>query len=218
MIRSLCIAILGPLLLVAGCSDSGGGDSGNAVIDTNPPGATLDGMFGGGNGRVILSAAESEAVFILEDGSGNLLVAGRIVEASGNTLVAVWRLLENGDFDTTFGSGGVATLDISAASPDDDRVCDVTIDGADRIVVAGTTDGAAGDRDIYVARLLQNGNPDATFGTGGGVLTAGNDGTADHDDVAAELVVDPTGRIVVAGTSRATGAMLGGEVDHDSRA
>lgn len=210
VLRSLLV--LASLILAAGCSDSGGGgDSGNVVIDTNPPGATLDGTFGGGNGRVILSASESEVVHILEDASGNLVAAGRIIEPSGNTLVAVWRLLDDGEFDTTFGTGGVATLDPSAASPDDDHLCDVTIDGTGRIVVAGTTDGVAGDRDIFVARLLANGTPDATFGTGGGIVTAGNDGVTDHDDIAAELIVDSTGRVVVAGTSRVTGSMAGGE-------
>lgn len=67
---------------------------------------------------------------------------------------AVIGLKSNGELDPTFGSGGVAPVDLGAASV----ATDLAIDAVGRTVVIGA--GTA-------ARLLADGRPDPSFGQGG---------------------------------------------------
>ena len=173
----------------------------------------LDGAFGAGTGRVLLTAAESVAIEVVEDTNGNLVVAGTITEASGDIQVAVWRLLPSGALDNSFGSGGTTAIDVSVATPDGDSVVAVAIDASGRILVTGTADGTMGDRDIYVARFFTSGLVDTNFGTAGtGVIYAGNDDAMPHDDTAANLIIGPGNSIQVIGNSRETGTTMVGEL------
>ncbi len=211
----LRIYLLAGIATLAGCgnTDSSDENAGTLVLDTNPPGAVLDGAFGAGSGRILLSANESEAVEIVEDANGNLVIAGTIIDGAGDMQVAVWRLLPNGDLDGSFGTGGTTIIDVSTASPDQDSVVGMAIDGAGKIVVAGTADGTGGDRDIFVARLFSDGLIDLGFGSGGdGVVYAGNDATMLHDDTAADLIIGIGGSIQVIGNSRISGTTDIGEL------
>ncbi len=202
----LSLALLLGLLAISGCARDGGGSSGSVTLVSDPIGATLDGNFGGGMGRVVLAAGVSAAVTVVEDSVGNLVVAGTIVDTLNDVQIAVWRLLPNGDFDPSFGIGGLSLFDASMATPDSDSVCGLIIDATGRIVVAGTTDGTGGDRDIFVARLLSNGAIDVTFGVSGGIAYAGNDVIASHDDVAVGLRVDSIGGVIVVGQTSLAGS------------
>ncbi len=198
-------------LFLASCAPESGGDDGQVILDSNPPGATLDGNFGLGTGRVFLTAAVSTASAVVEDTNGNLVVAGRAIDAQGDTLVMVWRLLPNGEFDTSFGFGGVNSLDPSNGMPGSNDVAAMAIDGAGRIVIAGTV-ATATDTDIFVARFLDDGNLDQTFGVTTGFAFAGNDLLADHDDTATGLAIDDAGRILVTGQSQPVGSVDPGEI------
>ena len=200
------LVVIGVLPFTTGCSNSGGGDSGDVTIDVNPPGATLDANFGGGTGVAFLAAGEGRAVSVVEDSSGRLIVAGEVADASDNVQIGVWRLLDDGTLDTTFNGGtGVRLFDPSpTVTPDENAVAGLVIDNAGRIVVAGTA-GDATDTDVFVARLFDSGQPDLTFGTAGGIVTGGNDGTTLHHDIATGVVVDAATRIVVTGVSSEIG-------------
>ena len=165
-------------ILVAGRSSTAG-----AVVARLRATGVLDPDFGG-DGRVTLPGGGSvNAVLVQPD--RNIVVAGN---ASGSATMTVTRLKPDGSLDTSFGSGGTATVAFgSLANP---------LGGAARqpdgkIVIAGyTQDG----EDVAVARLNTNGSLDATFGTGGkatvdfGAATFGN-----------AVALAPNGRIVVAG-------------------
>jgi fibronectin-binding autotransporter adhesin len=96
-----------------------------------------------------------------------------------------------GDFDVTFGKGGIATLDLGrGANP---TALAIQRDG--KIVVAGYTYAPP---DFLLARFNPDGSPDGGFGSGGVVTT--DFGAA---DLAQGVALGPHGTIVVAGVTEA---------------
>src|SRR5512133_900265 len=165
-------------ILVAGRASPGG-----AVVARLRATGALDPDFGVG-GRVTLSAATSAgAVLVAPD--RNILVAGN---TSGGAVMTVTRLRPDGSLETTFGSGGTATVDFGSLA---DLLGGAVLQPDGKIVLAGYTQAS---EDVAVARLDANGALDATFGTGGkatvefGTATFGN-----------AVALAPNGRIVVAG-------------------
>lgn len=149
---------------------------------------------------------QAKAVFVL--GDGRILVVG---QAATGTLsnadqdFAAVRYLSNGQLDTSFGTGGKATLNVAGRS---DFVNAAALQADGSIVMVGRvfTDGGSGNSDIGVARLRADGSADAGFGTNGvvrldfgigGVVPPGFDG-GDWDE-ALDVAVQPDGRIVLAG-------------------
>jgi uncharacterized delta-60 repeat protein len=96
--------------------------------------------------------------------------------------------------DPTFGGDGIVTTDFGGGR-DVARGLALQADG--KLVAAGTTMDAAGVSDFALARYQADGSLDATFGTGGRVVTdTSGDGGFDQ---ASDVVVQPDGGIVVAG-------------------
>lgn len=165
-------------ILVAGRASPGG-----AVVARLRATGALDPDFGAG-GRVTLSAATSAGAVLVQP-DRNILVAGN---TSGSAVMTVTRLRPDGSLETSFGSGGTATVDFGSLA---DLLGGAVLQPDGKIVLAGYTQA---DEDVAVARLNADGSPDATFGTGGkatvdfGVATFGN-----------AVARAPNGRIVVAG-------------------
>lgn len=105
------------------------------------------------------------------------------------TRMGVVRLNANGTFDTTFGDGGKALIDLSPGVGQWEVKVALQSDG--KVVLAGNQQG-----DWGIARLTSSGQPDTSFGDGSGRLiyapSSGSDGVAD-------MAIDAWGRIVVAG-------------------
>lgn len=97
------------------------------------------------------------------------------------------------NLDTTFGSGTGKVISAIGSGEDTARALALQPDG--KIVVAGTCYNGT-DNDFCLARYLPNGVLDATFGSGGKVIT---DVTTSVDNANA-LVLQPDGKIVVAGS------------------
>jgi len=134
---------------------------------------------------------------------GKIVVVGR---AFGGTLddFGVARFNANGTLDTGFGSGGKLLIDING-SFDEALVPLIQPDG--KIVVAGTggTSGPLGvDSDFAAVRLMSNGDLDSGFGTGGKVHT----NIAGRADVATTALLQPDGKIIVAGRVGVDGGAL----------
>jgi uncharacterized delta-60 repeat protein len=95
---------------------------------------------------------------------------GRMV-FSGNALNGGWhqgfvvRLTSAGELDTTFGTGGKAIIPYSGTGSD--LVRSVLEDSQRRLLVAGRSGESNGDTSFAVARLLENGTLDTTYGTSG---------------------------------------------------
>ena len=165
-------------ILVAGRASPGG-----AVVARLRATGALDPDFGAG-GRVTLSAATSAgAVLVAPD--RNILVAGN---TSGSAVMTVTRLRPDGSLETTFGSGGTATVDFGSLA---DLLGGAVLQPDGKIVLAGYTQAS---EDVAVARLNADGSLDASFGAGGKATI--EFGTATFGNAVARA---PNGRIVVAG-------------------
>jgi len=102
----------------------------------------------------------------------------------------------DGDLDPTFGSGGKVLTDFG--SPGD--VAFAVASQADGKVVAAGISDAAGSFDFALARYNPDGSLDASFGSGGKVLT---DFGSQVWDIVSAVAIQPDGKIVAAGVSRA---------------
>lgn len=97
--------------------------------------------------------------------------------------------------DVSFGTAGIVRTDFGGT----DKLNVVVVQPDGKIIAAGSTVGDA-DEDLAVARYNTDGSLDSTFGSDGKVTTD----IADRD-IVNTLVVQPDGKIVVAGdTSSAT--------------
>jgi uncharacterized delta-60 repeat protein len=170
---------------------------GSAALEASH-GGDLDTTFGGG-GRVTteLTGGSDSACCIVLQPDGRIVVAGRkgsSAASAGKAFVA--RYLPNGSLDTTFG-GGVVTPDFSAG---DDLVQGLALQRDGKIVAAGST--IAPETNIALARYNGDGSLDATFGSGGKVITRFAPGARAR---ALAVILASDGKIVVSGAARGPG-------------
>jgi uncharacterized delta-60 repeat protein len=155
-----------------------------------------------------VGTAESEAVpgsfiptSITTDSSGNIILGGADYDPVNNSQLdmAAMRLQPGGAMDTTFGSGGVETVDLGANS----LANSVAVDAAGDVVLAGEvlTNPYSGNSEFAVAELNGgDGSPDTSFnGSGSDVISLGT------TSAATGVGVDPSGNILVAGNSTDAG-------------
>jgi uncharacterized delta-60 repeat protein len=156
----------------------------------------LDPTFGGGDGIVTTSigldtAADTAAAVVIQP-DGSIVVAGNTTLTATGQDFALARYTSAGVLDISFGGGdGIVTTAVSAASGfDTARAILLQPDG--RIVVAGQ----AGSSDFGLARYNSNGTLDASFGTGGIVITP-----LLGFETATGLARLPDGKLLVAGST-----------------
>ncbi|HEX4307884.1 MAG TPA: hypothetical protein VHZ54_17750 [Solirubrobacterales bacterium] len=108
------------------------------------------------------------------DSQNRVLVAGIAIKPGGTetaSSMTVVRWTETGAPDPTFGENGIAKVNrngspLITAAPIQSSASAIAVDGAGRIFVGGSA--GTGERFIpVVARLSENGSPDAGFGVGG---------------------------------------------------
>jgi len=163
-------------------------------------GSALDSTFGSGGVRFYTSGYGNDyALGVALDSSGRILVAGDVSTSTGDFDMALVRLTTAGALDTTFGSGGVVTHNGAAGGSGYDYALDVAVDSSGRIVVVGGSSNGSSD-DLAVWRFGSTGALDTTFG-GSGYVTAGNLAGGTGAEAAEAVVLDSSGRIVVAGSS-----------------
>jgi uncharacterized delta-60 repeat protein len=119
------------------------------------PSGQLDPSFGR-SGVTVTNLADGVAVKV--DAEGAILTAG--TRGSTNTRFAVMRFGHNGRIDTTFGRGGVATVDVVPQGPEFGADLSLQPDG--KVVISGAAQG-----EPALARLNAHGSVDTTFGTNG---------------------------------------------------
>jgi uncharacterized delta-60 repeat protein len=116
----------------------------------------------------------------IDSGSSKVVVVAQLTQG----LPVVVRLNTNGSPDSSFGSNGAGYVSITTQSAN--PAVAIQTDG--RIVVIG------GNGDIELARFNTDGTLDATFGSGGTVVTA-----LPTNEFPRAVTIQPDGRIVVAG-------------------
>ena len=143
--------------------------------------------FAGGSDQALALAIQPE--------DSKLLATGVAFNGTNGNDFALARYSDEGDIDTDFGESGKVTTDFPGGI---DIARGVAVQSDGKIVVAGGS-----NNDFALARLNTDGSLDATFGTGGRVLTdfSGN------NDQAFAVALDSSGNIVAAGstTSASTG-------------
>jgi uncharacterized delta-60 repeat protein len=171
------------------------------------PDGSLDTTFGtGGVVTTDVAAGQGDsfaAVAIQPD--GKVVVAGSAFAPPGTTPVlnfVLARYNANGTLDPTFGVGGtdgdgiVTTGFFDFESSARDVI--LQIDG--KIIAVGLTRSSDGGQDFAVARYQPDGSLDTSFGTGGKVTT----GFFGRPDAASAALLQPDGKIVVAGSAQSS--------------
>jgi len=183
-------------LVAAGLAKDAGGDYDGALVRYLADGS-LDASFGaGGIVRTPLGSAGGAFTDVLVDPDGKLVTAGSAVGVVVHGLVA--RYLADGSLDATFGSGGLATTDLG------DVGFNALARQADGGLVAAGVAIVGPTENFVVARFDADGTLDATFGSGGIVVTP----IGALRDFATGVVVQPDGKIVVAGSTLSAGASM----------
>ncbi len=128
---------------------------------------------------------------------GKIVVVGDSGGSYGYN-AALARYLPNGRLDTSFGTGGMATLDL-AGCPCNEEVHAVAIQADGKIVIAGSAvPGPTGvGTHFVIARFNANGGVDTGFGTSGKVFI----NLGGYYEYAYALAIQSDGKIVAAGDS-----------------
>ncbi len=198
-------------IVVAGLSIDSLARDAFAVARFNTNG-TLDNTFGsGGTVRTFIAGGDSSddegyAVAIQQD--GKIVAAGYSKDTVGGVshfAFALSRYDTNGKLDNAFGSGGTVRTFISGGGLFDEGES-IAIQPDGKIVVAGISrptvyssgNAIASGYDCGIARFNPDGTLDDTFGRKGSVQVTSIGGIPLLDN---SLVLQPDGKIVVAGTS-----------------
>jgi uncharacterized delta-60 repeat protein len=153
----------------------------------------LDLTFGNG-GKVLTdftgSADVGNAIAIQPD--GKIIVGGSAANTVTNgTDYGLARYHANGTLDSSFGTGGKVLTDVGGLG---DVISAIALQADGKIVAAGFS-FTENIFDFSVVRYNANGSLDTSFGNGGKVLTD----FQNNDDEAFAMVLQPDGKIVVAG-------------------
>ncbi len=132
-----------------------------------PPGS-LDTSFATGTVITPVGPGEDYAEAIAVQSDGKIILAGRSNTGAGNDFALV-RYNRDGSLDTSFGTGGKVTTAVGSGG---DEAYAVAVQSDGKILAAGSADGGASGLDFALVRYNADGSLDASFGTGGKVLTA----------------------------------------------
>jgi uncharacterized delta-60 repeat protein len=152
----------------------------------------------GVNGVALAAIASGNEVWndVRIQADGRIVVAGARGVGTTASVFRIARYLPTGVLDTTFGGTGIVQIQLSNSNA---RSVAIQADG--KILIAGDAAGSAGvnaPKDVAIARLNANGALDATFGTGGVVVS---DLSGGQTDTAARVFVVPGGKIWAIGSA-----------------
>jgi uncharacterized delta-60 repeat protein len=150
----------------------------------------------------VLPTIDGANAMVLQS-DGRVVLAGDYLRAGvGVTGFSIVRLNTDGSLDRSFGVSGGAVIDIGG---NDGSAQAVSLQRDGKIVVAGYAAvgvGTASTTDFAVGRLNRDGTLDTTFGTGGEQTISFG---ADQAAYGQSVVVQPDGKIVVAGYTSSLG-------------
>ncbi|MDP1827899.1 MAG: hypothetical protein Q8L48_31790 [Archangium sp.] len=154
---------LGRIIAVGRLSPAGAGPHDIFVVRMNSDGS-LDGTFGTSGWTLWNGGGDEGAQSVAIDTSSSDIV---VLGSNGTDTLVLKLLASTGGLWTSFGTGGVATIDLSGASrPEQPRRVQVL---ATDLYVVGRVDGPV-DSDLALVKLDVAGGLDPTFGTGGRLL------------------------------------------------
>jgi uncharacterized delta-60 repeat protein len=160
-------------------------------IDIIP--ATSDSSAFGNSARISAGSNNDFAFDSSIQPDGKIVIAGFSMGGDFYQHAVLVRLLPDGKLDSSFGNGGKLQPDLGDISSAFFSVLALA-DG--RILVAGRISTSLGDDDFLIIRLNSDGTFDFSFGVNGIVTT-----DLDEDDSFSNIVLQPDGKIVAAGSS-----------------
>ncbi|MBP6532128.1 MAG: T9SS type A sorting domain-containing protein [Bacteroidia bacterium] len=181
------VAIQSDGKIIAGGETGGSGFKDIVLVRLNEDGQ-LDSGFGN-NGIVTTNLGfDEELSSVVLDSDGKIVTAGTSYNPSGNIFLA--RFDTNGAPDSSFATNGFLLLDFGGF----EEVHELIIQNDGKLVIAGSFSA-----DITLARFINNGQLDSSFGTDG-IVTNDFSGYGDYCFSAA---MQPDGKIVVGGEADA---------------
>lgn len=202
------------LLAVGAATTSGSIDFAIARLNAN---GSLDASFAGGGMTTYAFDIGGDRSDLAQDfvelPDGRLLVCGAVqVNAPFNYDFACMRFLADGQPDASFTR---VLLPVDAGDPYADIPETIRRDAQGRILLGGRCSVTDANDDFCLARLLADGRPDPSFGRDG-VMTYRSEpgGIGDRgSNGAGGLVVQPDGRIILAGYVRDTDPDTPGRIE-----
>jgi uncharacterized delta-60 repeat protein len=214
----LGLAALLLLLVAAGCgggtvdptpTPSGAFDTpaarATATRSANGPSSgsgALDTSFGD-QGRVItdLNGRSDEVRGVVVQPDGKIVALGESwVYPQDRPRFALVRYNADGSLDATFGQGGQVLTGLTDDEGDYSKPHALALQPDGKLLAAGTSYSADAGRNVFaLARFNADGTFDATFGTGGRVLTPVDTAGDAGNDQATALALAADGSIVLAG-------------------
>ncbi len=214
---------LAAALALAGCGSDDAPSTNNAAVQpatsvapgTPPPYDAIK--------TVSLSKSEHDRLLGATFDATNRLYAAGWVADGPDQMMAVTRFNTDGTLDATFGTAGLATVNVAKGAKAVELARGVVVQASGKVVISGpvehdpgATGDAAKDTDIALARFDTTGKLDTTFGAGGIVrldLSTGIvDGTDYRADTAWGLVKATGDKLLVIGAQVGVGS---GRTDTD---
>lgn len=204
--------LLSAALVISGCSSE---DSSSTLAAQNPPARiTLNSE----TLSIPLSTTEADRFFAVTATTGNQHYAAGFTTANNDSHMAVARFGASGELDPSFGSNGIATVNVAGgAAKKAEFARSLVVQSSGKVVIAGpvehdtsATGDAARDTDIAVVRFDTTGQLDPTFGDKGitrlDLSTGKVSGTAFRGDTAWGLTLLPGDDLLIIGGKLADGA------------
>ena len=194
-------------IVVAGTTHGAALQSDDFAVARLTPDGTLDPTFAGiGKTTIVFNldhgVGDDDVYAVAVEPDGTIVLAGSAETASG-TVVAVARVLSDGARDAAFNLTGKVTFgfDLSGATVETDIADGVAIDSKGRIVIAATANATAPQdvAEFGAARLLANGELDASFNGSGRTTIAFDPGTGISNALAFGVVIQDDERILIPG-------------------
>jgi uncharacterized delta-60 repeat protein len=173
---------------------------------------SLDRSFGlGGKVTTRFGGTASDGNAVVLQGDGKIVVAGATGGGPTGADIALARYNADGSLDTSFGTGGTVVTDFYGTH---EAALAIAVQPDGRLVVAGFTrrfgPWDTNPPDFALARYTSEGRLDTSFDGDGKVVTAFTPGWS---DLAYDVALDPSGKIVTAGWAAPDGVSGPGVVD-----
>jgi uncharacterized delta-60 repeat protein len=205
---SVGLLLMSAALAVSGCSGENSPPAANAPAIITLNSETMP---------VPISATEADRFFAVAAATGNRYYAAGFTTVTDDSQMAIARFGETGGLDASFGSNGIATVNVAVGTGKKAELARAVVIQSDgKVVIAGpiehdatATGDAARDTDIAVARFDTTGQLDPTFGANGitrlDLSTGTVSGTAFRGDTVWGLTLLPGDNLLVVGGKLADG-------------
>ncbi len=162
-----------------------------------------------GDGQLIMPASLGTSGGVAAGPNGTILIGCGYIQNSAQRHM-IGRLLDNGDFDLSFGTAGLTVF----AAGEQPYVAAILLQEDGKAVMAGYS-YTSGAWDWVLFRVDAGGMPDSGFGTGGIVRTDfSREEIAGPIDFLVSLALQPDGKIIAGGLTSTTSQMSSGNRIH----